>query len=1660
MKRYGILFGLLLSLSSLNAQMFINGDTLYGNEWINYSQNYLKVYVSADGVYQIPYQTLASAGAPVNSIDAENLQIFAYGEEVPIYTSNTGTVGSNGYVEFYAEKNKGQVDEHLYRSPDDFFNPYYSMYTDTSTYFITWNNSTNNKRLNDVNNDLNNPPAPESYFMHTSVRLPNSGDIKHNKGNSVSDLYESTYSPGEGFGGNFFESKIFDVDTDGIFTDGPSAELHTRIAASSGGISHQLSIKVNGTSISIDDPAFTGYDFRQITETLPLSLLSSGITDVTIEGGAGAADRYATAFVQIRYPREFRFGNANMFKFTLDASNPGDKRYLEILEFDHGGSFPILYDLTNGYRITAAISGTAVRATLPPAAGARELVLVNPNVISSLPQAFPVDFVNYYDTQGDYIIISHQKFMDDGAGNNYVQNYADYRTTTGYTPVVIDVEKLYDQFAYGVNKHVQAIRNLTGFSIEKWSQEPRYMFIIGKSRPHYSSRKNPIGQPSYTPTFGHEPSDNLITATATNDTPRIPFGRIPVLTADNIRVYLDKVIAYENNQQNLPQTIEDRARLKRIIHLGGGDVAIQNTIKNNLEDYENIAEDDYWGAEATSFFKNSSDPIQISTSALLDSLINDGTALITFYGHSSPESFDFNLDDPETYSNTDRYFALLSLGCYSGQIHQKEPNLGERFVFAEDKGAIAFMATVGLSGLGALDVFAERFYEKISRDNYGEGLGDMVQAVIADLVAAQTGPTNRIVYQQMTLNGDPAIRLNTAAAPDYIVNKPSIAFEPAEPTTADDIDITFDVVNIGRTSPNQFRILIERILPSGTAIPVVDELVDSPKFIEQYSYTINASNEETVGLNQFRITVDAAEQIAEAPTPVAEDNNVEIADLYIFTDDVSPVYPYDFSIAGNANEIVLKASTANVFAEELTYYMEIDTTESFNSPIKQNTSITQGGGLLEWKPGIPYVDSTVYYWRVQVDPNQVPDAVGWKGRSFVYIDGEYPGWNQSHYYQFAKDRFANIKYLSDRRFEFVNDNIEVVVNNAHIPILPSNQIDYSINGSRIYDVEGCEVSEQGIYLILMDEDVTPFSNSTVNSATQEGLYGSQICSGSAPVFFFPTTSGVERNRLRNFLNTELPTLTDVKYVLIYSLNDYLPEDWATDLYTAFANLGSTQLANAAALGGAPYAGLIDLDAGTFEEVLGDSESDIIEGLFTIEGSWDNGEVISTLIGPASEWGSLHWRVSEQEPNDTVRVNVYGINNNDEQELLAGNLVLQDYFFDGINAIDAEQYPYLRLEYRIADPTNTTATQLDYWRVIYEELPDAALRPDLLYTLDSDTLQQGEDLSMKIAVENISQSNMDSLLMSYSVINSAGNTVVTDRLQPLLAGDTLVASVSVETRPFSGSYQLVVFANPNNDQREQTLSNNIGITSFYVRGDRLNPILDVTFDGQHILDGDIVSAKPSIVVSLRDENANLELADTSLFKILLKYPGESSLRQVNFNSPAITFYPADPARLDEENQALIEFNPTFLNDGTYQLFVQAEDVSGNQSGDLDYKVSFEVVNQPAISNVLNYPNPFTTSTRFVFTLTGSELPDFMKIQIMTVTGRVVREITMDELGDLHIGNNITDYAWDGTDQYGDQLANGVYLYRIVTKTNGVEYNRYQTNTNQYFKNGYGKMYLMR
>jgi hypothetical protein len=181
--------------------------------------------------------------------------------------------------------------------------------------------------------------------------------------------------------------------------------------------------------------------------------------------------------------------------------------------------------------------------------------------------------------------------------------------------------------------------------------------------------------------------------------------------------------------------------------------------------------------------------------------------------------------------------------------------------------------------------------------------------------------------------------------------------------------------------------------------------------------------------------------------------------------------------------------------------------------------------------------------------------------------------------------------------------------------------------------------------------------------------------------------------------------------------------------------------------------------------------------------------------------------------------------------------------------------------------------------------------------------------------------------------------------------------------------------------------------------------------------------------------------------------------VSFSNDWVTFIPAGTAG---KNQATVELRPDLFEDGIYELQVQARDASGNDAGDNEYYVSFKVDHEASVSRIYNFPNPFRHSTRFVYTLTGEGSPAFYKIEIVSITGVVVKEISSEELGPLAVGTHMTTYEWDGTDNNGSLLAGGMYLYRIVVKDeNDQDYKRYELwNDNQLQKKDWGKLVILR
>lgn len=1643
-------------------------DGLFGNEWIDYSngKEYYKIKVARDGMYRISAATLQQAGVNISSINTNGIQVFNRGKEVPIQVETSG--GTLNYIQFYGKKNRGEFDVNCYNEIGHHFNEEYSLYSDTAAYFLTWGNTPSTKHYTTLGANLSNIPAKEPYFMYTSKVVYTS---TWNEGLtwqiSTERLSKSTFEEGEGFGSPLQKSFSLTIPTNHPFSSGPTATGAFKIFTP-GDYAHTLEIKSGSSTYASYN--FNAWKTGKYSASLPSSIIQAGGTNLALEGTANASDRYYVAYAEITYAREFNFDGNYIFPFTMPAHST--RKYIEMNNIDATNANQnkfYLYDLTNNLRIQCFYDAANGRllTDLTPSAQARELVLVNEGNTNSYTDVLavtPITFRNFASpifTPTNYVIITHPSLRRNSSGSNPIFDYQAYRQSTvggGYVTTEITIQELYDQFAYGITLHPLAVRHFAHFIKQNWIN-PEYVYLIGKGRVYKDIRANRLN--ALIPTFGYPPSDHILMASINSDEPAIAVGRLSATTGDQVSTYLQKIIDVEA-ERAAPQTLAARGWTKNILHLGGGKNSNeQNIIRSRLNGMKTIIENPSYGGTVQSFFKTSTNPIQAAQSAYLDSLINSGISMLTFFGHSSANSFDFNLDHPQNYSNYKKYPLIMALGCYGGTMFEQNPLISEEFIFEPQAGAGVFLASSSAAALEALNQFAQQFYQGVSITHYNEGASKSVKRAIGSLESTGNySTTNQMACHYMTYHGDPAYQVSTATYPDYYIDRSLVSHSPDVVTVQmNTFNLEVDVYNIGRAIDTVFNIKVERIFPDGTSAFVTSQQVTAPYYNTKFTIPVPIGT-NALGINKFNIYVDADNNVDERPNPSAENNNdvIQYA-VAILSDAIVPVSPYEFAIVPTT-PITLKASTGNAFATSQTYAFQIDTTEYFNSPLLQQTTITQVGGLVQWTPSMSYLDSTVYYWRVSVDSTNPTVGYSWAGSSFIYINGSYPGWNQSHFFQYLKDNHTNI-YIEepDREFKYINSIQEVSATTARTPnVLHPENVAIYFNGSKL-DKCRCP-NRNGLYVAVIEPGTLDFWR-IPGFSTQYGAVNCDAAGRISPNFLFETNTVAGRDSLENFIANVVP---NGHYVLAYTLNNAQPFAWSNSLINTFKDEGvwyiDDWINNSSPSSPLPWGTFFKKGDSTYvhkNSVLATSPSDILTISGPLQENWFQGFQTSTIIGPANYWGAMYWD-HDNLPNDQVNVEIYGLDaNQNVRTLLVGPTTNLN---ESLTSINPAQYPYLELVWNTLDSVDRTPPQLKYWRVIADMVPEAALRPELFVSLDDSCIQQGQAIKLDIAMENISPLDMDSMLVKFEILGSG--LVQYARLDSLRTADTLHASVEFPTVNLQGSNQLLmVEINPNRDQPEQYHFNNIGLASFKVLQDNINPILDVTFDGVHILNKDIVSGTPEIVITLSDENQYLGLDDLEDFSIIIRHPsfpnGEMLL------SPATTdmqFYPADPSKLDIENKAKIIMHPDLKEDGMYTLFVSAADKSGNNSGELSYSVDFEVINKPSISNMLNYPNPFSTSTQFVFTLTGRELPNYMKIQILTVTGKVVREITQDELGTLRIGTNRTEYAWDGKDEYGDQLANGVYLYRVITKRDGEDYETYSNRTDYMFRQGFGKMYLMR
>ena len=205
-----------------------------------------------------------------------------------------------------------------------------------------------------------------------------------------------------------------------------------------------------------------------------------------------------------------------------------------------------------------------------------------------------------------------------------------------------------------------------------------------------------------------------------------------------------------------------------------------------------------------------------------------------------------------------------------------------------------------------------------------------------------------------------------------------------------------------------------------------------------------------------------------------------------------------------------------------------------------------------------------------------------------------------------------------------------------------------------------------------------------------------------------------------------------------------------------------------------------------------------------------------------------------------------------------------------------------------------------------------------------------------------------------------------------------------------------------------------------------PQININLHGAFLSDGDVIHQQPQFDIQITDEHG------LKPYSIILWFGkiGEQ-LKQLQAGEDyKFSFTKTDPTR------ANLFLAPDLLN-GEYQIQVSATDTSKNQSylgGDDPSPYRFTLDEDVQIDNIINAPNPFEKDTVFTYDLTQE--PDDVSIKIYTVSGRLIR---IFQNASARRGYN--EEYWDGRDEYGNMLANGVYFYKIIVKTEEERLERY-------------------
>lgn len=1293
----------------------------------------------------------------------------------------------------------------------------------------------------------------------------------------------------------------------------------------------------------------------------------------------------------------------------------------------------------------------------------------------------------------DYIIVTHHKFRSvaEQLASFRSLNFPD---TTIPDPriIIVDVSDIYDEFTFGL-MDPEAIHLFFKYAFDNWAQpSPAYIVLLGDMSYDYrglipTSRPNFIpSMPYHGSPYGQAASDNLfVTVSGNGVIPDMAIGRLSCETVEEGDILLNKLMNYPSDPT--------KSWRQNALLISSG-LSLNDELQFGFNNSHIYLDNTYikpTGLSSTKIFRFPSDSSHLpfeGGNTEIRAGFNSGAVLASYYGHGGGYQWDlvFNNDDIYELENEGRLPFISSVTCYTAHFDNQDV-FGEQFNKVPGKGSIAFWGSSGLTYWGAGRSANQYFFEEVYRDTI-DIVGKAIITAKSRLGNVGGGSTQ---INLLTLLGDPVLKLALPDRPDFVVQSSSISIEPITPIVNQPLQIQAKINNFGRYFPNDSVTVHFLISSEDTSAVLADMKMGNFAHSDSLSLTWTPSKG---GLYTLKIVVNEIDPIPEmdhsdneasklfAVFDLGEPSIVEPINGFVSDTNAVHFFLVDAGYYVNIKtNYLIEIDTTLNFDNPI---IQSNLLTPANGLLKWDSPVLQDGKYFWRARVIVNGDSTV--WNnprvISVESGSTKKGYNIYEKSLIslsnyntnysdslksmilntdtlpprpsnntfeeFIDVQLPPdilglsniTTDGTYIYFAQDmrwvgEISKIYKMGTGFNGTTRGEIYGSIPNIDIPI--SNQMFYYSNGQNgyLYVPTGDAHSLLKIDPVTGDTSSVFIPDGMLNSSdglvhdgtfyiTSNGRYvynialKNQAGENKYSIRIFDPENNW--NKLQNDIVPTGSSYENFKYFFVVKNYLYAYENYLEG-YLRRINL-TTGIYEEEWRALVPFEGFF---AWTYDFVNNKVYASAYRGDFDPRfGVYDgayidaNGNVASHQVGPASSWNSLQYDIDNSGSNGTFSTLLKGFNKTSRSW---DTLFVNPANPQNLNSISSTEYPYLQFQVNMRDTSFGGGEPIQFkgMNIDYITPPELMItKDDILF--DPDTLMQGFDTKLTTKVVNLGKVPADNVNLKY--ILSAPSASIHDSLlisktinvpaegQVELV-DTLVTSRTI----FSNYMQLLSEYSGN----EFFGFNNLSENELFVARDSVRPFFNITFDGQQIIDGDIVSSTPEVIITLED-NSPLPL-DTSFFTLVHTIGNTSFI--LHFSDPEVGYsYEPYP-----NSKSTITWHPELV-DGRHTLEVLAKDSSGNFFDTTSYRVTFNVFSEEDLKEVYNYPNPFSTETHFTFQILG-QVPEEFRIRIYTIAGRLIREISVP-VTNLRIGFN--KLFWDGRDQDGDDIANGLYLYKVIAK----------------------------